>query len=86
MINFSPELADYERWLVLNKIDLLPEDERESRCDEIISKLNWQGPVFKISAMNKLGTKELVYKIMDYIEEKRKTLKESTEQTENEKE
>ena len=81
MINFSPELADYERWLVLNKIDLLPEDERESRCDEIISKLNWQGPVFKISAINKLGTKELVGRVMDYIEEKREALE--SEQTDN---
>ncbi|MEJ2143205.1 MAG: GTPase ObgE [Gammaproteobacteria bacterium] len=82
MINFSPELADYERWLVLNKIDLIPEEERESRCDEIISKLNWQGPVFKISAINKLGTRELVGRIMDYIEEKRETL--NTESTDNE--
>ena len=69
MVNFSPELADYERWLVLNKVDLLAEDERDSRCDEIISELDWQGPVFKISAMNKQGTKELCGRIMEYIEE-----------------
>jgi GTP-binding protein len=79
MVNFSPELADYERWLVLNKIDLLAIEERDSRCDEIIKKLNWQGPVFKISAMNKLGTKDLCYKIMEYIEEKRESLEKSTE-------
>lgn len=83
MVNFSPELADYERWLVLNKVDLLAEDERDSRCDEIISELDWQGPVFKISAMNKQGTKELCYKIMDYIEEV-KAQKESLEQTDSE--
>ncbi|MGD8483684.1 MAG: GTPase ObgE [Thioalkalispiraceae bacterium] len=69
MLNFSPELADYERWLVLNKIDLLPDDERDSRCDEIIASLNWQGPVFKISAINKLGTRELCGRIMEYIEQ-----------------
>jgi GTP-binding protein len=79
MMNFSPELAEYERWLVLNKIDLLPEEQRESRCDEIIAKLNWQGPVFKISAMNKLGTQELCYRIMEYIEEKREQLEAESE-------
>jgi len=32
---FSPELVNRERWLVLNKLDLIPEDERESRCQEL---------------------------------------------------
>lgn len=68
---YSDELAGYERWLVLNKIDLLPEDERERRCDEIIQRLNWQGPVYKLSAIKKQGTEALCYRIMEYIEEKR---------------
>jgi len=87
MVNFSPELADYERWLVLNKLDLLAEDERDKRCDEIISQLDWQGPVFKISAMNKEGTKELIYKIMEYIDEvkaQNANINKSTEQTTDE--
>ena len=68
---YSDELAGYERWLVLNKIDLLPEDEREQRCDEIIQRLDWQGPVYKLSAIKKQGTEALCYRIMEYIEEKR---------------
>ena len=71
MQQFNPELASYERWLVLNKIDLLPEDERDSRCDDVIKRLGWTGPVFRISAMNKLGTQELCYRIMEYIEEQK---------------
>ncbi|OGT19282.1 MAG: GTPase ObgE, partial [Gammaproteobacteria bacterium RBG_16_57_12] len=47
---FSPELAKRERWLVLNKIDLLPPEERQPYCDEIVRRLDWQGPVFRISA------------------------------------
>lgn len=68
MRRFSPELETYERWLVLNKVDLLPEEERDARCEEIVQRLDWKKPLFRISAINKTGTKELCYKIMEYIE------------------
>ena len=70
MAKFDPELLEYDRWLVLNKLDLLPEDERDARCEEIVQQLNWQEPVFHLSALNKQGTQELCYRIMEYIEEK----------------
>lgn len=66
---FSPTLAQRDRWLVLNKVDLLPEDEREQRCKELVSQLNWQGPVFAIAAISQLGTGELCTAIIDYLEE-----------------
>jgi len=72
MQQFDPELMSYERWLVLNKIDLLPQAERDARCDDILQRLDWQGPVFMISAINKQGTQELCYRIMEYIEAQRK--------------
>jgi GTP-binding protein len=75
---FSPELAARERWLVLNKVDLLPAEEREARCDDIVRRLDWQGPVFTIAAISGAGTQELVYKAMDYLESKEK-LKEERE-------
>ncbi len=65
---FSDELINKERWLVINKVDLLAEEEREEKCQAIIDELNWQGPVFKISAMNKEGTWELCFAIMDHLE------------------
>src|SRR5690606_30881408 len=43
---FSPTLAKRERWLVLNKVDLLPEPEREKLCKAVIKQLKWKGPVF----------------------------------------
>ncbi len=70
---FSPELAAQTRWLVLNKIDLLPEDEREPRCAEIVRRLQWTGPVFRISAIAAEGTQLLCYKIMEYIERQAQT-------------
>ncbi len=66
---FSPALADRERWLVLNKLDLLPEEEAQARCQEIIDELQWEGPVFKISAANGAGTQDLVFAIMNHLEE-----------------
>ncbi len=68
---FSDELAQRERWLVLNKVDLVPEDERNEICDDIVQRLDWKGPVYAISAMNKMGTQELCYRIMEYIESKK---------------
>ncbi len=62
------KLVNKERWLVINKTDLLAEDEREEKCQAIVDELNWQGPVFNISAMNKQGTRELCFAIMDHLE------------------
>ena len=53
---FSPTLASRERWLVLNKIDLLEEEARKEVVDEITSALGWTGPVFAISAVSGEGT------------------------------
>lgn len=73
LVRFDPELANYERWLVLNKIDLLPDDEREAHCRAIVDALNWQGPVYPVAAISRLGTDQLCYDIMDYIERQRET-------------
>lgn len=67
---FSETLAQRDRWLVLNKLDLLPEEEVETVCSDIVKRLDWQGSVFRIKAISKEGTQELCYKIMDYLEEK----------------
>lgn len=66
---FSPTLAKRERWLLLNKVDLLPPEEAEARCQEVVDKLGWEGPVFFISAINKQGTKELCGQVLDHLEE-----------------
>jgi GTP-binding protein len=65
---YSPELAARERWLVLNKLDLLPEDEREARCKRIIKGLKWKGPVFRISGITGEGTRDLCFKVMERLE------------------
>jgi GTP-binding protein len=66
---FSKDLADKPRWLVLNKIDLMPEDEAEEKCAEIVRRLRWKGTTYRISAATGKGTKELVQAVMREIEE-----------------
>jgi GTP-binding protein len=66
---YSAELAQRERWLVLNKIDLIPEDQRCQRCRELVEALHWQGPVFEISALSRKGTDELVQAVMNFVEQ-----------------
>lgn len=65
---FSPELLEKERWLVLNKIDLLPEEEVDEYCDNIVKRLGWTGRVFKISGVSRKGTDRLVQEAMGYLE------------------
>ncbi len=72
--NFSPALGQHERWLVLNKMDLLPEEERESKKQAVIDALQWEGPVYAISAISGEGTQPLVFGIMEYIEQYREQL------------
>ncbi|PXF30169.1 GTPase CgtA [Pokkaliibacter plantistimulans] len=66
---FSQTLVGRERWLVLNKLDMVPDDERDERCQAVIDALDWQGPVFRISAINADGTQALCHAIMEWIEE-----------------
>lgn len=65
---FSPTLHGRDRWLILNKIDLLPEDEREQRCQQVIDSLDWQGPVYSVAAINRLGVDPICADIMSYLE------------------
>ncbi len=74
LYNFSPELAQHERWLVLNKMDLLSEDEREEKKQAVINALNWEGPVYSISAITGDGTQQMCYDIMAHIEQFREQM------------
>lgn len=70
---FDEELATRHRWLVLNKIDLLPEKECEVVCSDIVERLDWQAPVYRISAVSGEGTRALIMDIMKYLETQKET-------------
>ncbi|KIL06151.1 GTPase CgtA [Stutzerimonas stutzeri] len=67
---FSPALTQRDRWLVLNKADQLLDDEREVRVSSVVERLDWKGPVFVISALEREGTEELSQAIMRYLDER----------------
>ncbi len=67
--SFSPTLAQRPCWLVLNKMDLLPEGSREAVCQKLVDDLQWQGPVFFVSALTKEGTDKLCNAICDYLDD-----------------
>jgi GTPase len=67
---FSKELAAKPRWLVLNKRDLLPDDEAEKRARAIVRSLRFRGPHFLVSGATGRGTKELTDAVMAFLEER----------------
>jgi GTP-binding protein len=80
---YSAELGQRDRWLVLNKIDLLPADKQQAHCDDIVKRLNWKGKVFMISAATGLNTKELTKQIMQSIDDQAYLLEQEQKQGED---
>jgi GTP-binding protein len=66
---FSPALAKRERWLILNKTDLLDKEQLAQRREEVIARLGWTGRVYEISAISSVGTDQLCADIMVLLEE-----------------
>lgn len=66
---YDESLYQKPRWLVLNKTDLLPENEREKICKKFIRGLSWKGKSFTISALSGEGCKALTYAIMEHLEQ-----------------
>jgi GTP-binding protein len=66
---FSPTLAQRERWLVLNKRDLLDDETFEQRRRDVIGALGWEGPVYGLSAISGDGTSALCGDLMNFLED-----------------
>lgn len=79
---FSPALTERERWLVLNKADQLLDEEREERLRAVIERLDWKGPVYVISALEREGTEALCQDIMRYLDERALRIAEEPEYAE----
>jgi GTP-binding protein len=83
---FSPALSERPRWLVLNKLDLVPEAERDARVEEIVRRLEWEGPMFRISAIGSEGTDALVQAAHRWLTEQRQLENDDEEAAERERE
>lgn len=65
---YSEKLAEKPRWLVFNKIDLMSDEEADALCKKIAAELEWEGPIYQISAVNGINTKALCNDISDALE------------------
>lgn len=68
LAKYSIELAQRDRWLVFNKLDLIPVQEQPQWTKQILEGLRWQGPVFSISALTGHHTKDLSQAVMAHLE------------------
>jgi GTP-binding protein len=68
---YSEALGSQDQWLVLNKMDLVPEDIREELSREVIDRLGWQGKVYQISGQTGEGCDQLCEDVMAYLEHSR---------------
>ena len=67
--NYSEELAEKDRWLVINKIDLLSANDLAAARNNLLGELDWQGPVFEVSAATGEGTEALAQAVMRSLED-----------------
>jgi len=68
LAKYDPALHAKPRWLVLNKLDLLPEDERAGHVKAFVKAYRWKGPVYAVSAISGDGTRELVFAIQNWLD------------------
>ena len=68
LASYDPALHAKPRWLVLNKLDLVPENEREAKTNAFVKAYRWKGPVYAVSAITGMGTRALVYAIQDWLD------------------
>jgi GTP-binding protein len=76
---YDPAMLEKPRWLVLNKGDLLDDEERAARAAEIIEKLDWKEPWFVVSAIGREGTWPIMLKIQQFFDDQKHAALEAAE-------
>jgi GTP-binding protein len=69
---YDPKLHAKPRWLVFNKLDMVPVEEREKRVKDYVRRLRWKGPVFSISALARDGLQPLLEAIHGHVAEQQR--------------
>jgi GTP-binding protein len=64
---YDEGLHEKPRWLVLNKLDMVPAEEREKRVKDFVKRFKWKGPVFQISALTREGLEPLIRAIWEHV-------------------
>ena len=80
---FNPELLERPRWLVLNKADLLAEDERQAAAEKVVAELGWTAPWFLVSAATRDNTMPVCQQVQRFFESQREENRERTDMLPN---
>jgi GTPase len=64
---YDESLYRKPRWLVLNKLDMVPAEERAARVKDFVKRFKYKGPVFEISALTREGCEPLVKAIYQHV-------------------
>ncbi len=67
---YDPELYAKPRWLVLNKLDMVPIEERAARVKDFVKRMRYKGPVYEISALTREGCEGLIRDIYKHIHDR----------------
>ena len=65
---YDPAMLEKPRWLVLNKADLMFEDEARARAEEVVAELGWTQPWFLVSALSREGTWPIMLEIQSFFD------------------
>jgi Obg family GTPase CgtA len=65
---YDEALYEKPRWLVLNKIDMIDDEERQQKIDTFVKALGWQGKIFAVSALNGEGCRALTWATADWLD------------------
>ena len=79
LTKFDPQLLERPRWLVLNKADVLPEDERRAVAEDIVQRLEWKEPWFLVSAIARDNTMAVCQQVQRFFESQREVREERTD-------
>ena len=80
---YDEALVEKPRWLVLNKVDMIPEEDRKKVIADFVKNFKWKGPVFEISALTGLGCDKLCYALQDYLDSVRKDRDDAEERSQD---
>jgi len=71
---YDATLHAKHRWIVLNKLDMLPVDLREQRVNDFVRRMRWKGPIFQISALTREGCDALIRAVYQHVAGERNVL------------
>jgi GTP-binding protein len=69
---YDLELYDKPRWLVLNKLDMIPLEERAAVVKDFVKRFKFKGPVFEISGLTREGCEPLIKTIYQHVNAQQK--------------